>query len=307
MKTETGVEALQKRIEELEKEIRYEKESPYLRRSLRSLVYEVELDREEIRAGELGHGINEKHGSMYEIKNQARRMADMIGLDSDMIRVMVTEAVQNIVEHGYGRYVTVRFELDNRPENPCLISSFKSEMLPGKKYLLSDINRNALKGDISSEYFDFENSRGRGEFLMKQLTDERRIVNGISINRDGEKVNYFKRILVNYKHPGGPPLKVTFHELKEEIDRLDYEDVVCLFHVQHDMERINRVTVATQKSYTPKVIEAMSAKSFRLENQETYYRTDFSTFITDRAVDKEDLLALFTKVRHIVDQEIEGR
>lgn len=303
---EETLEGLKKRILELEEELDYVRDS-FIKSSFRKIVYEAKLNREEIISHEFGKNINEKHGTMYEIKSQARRFAQMIGLDSDLVRMMVTEAIQNVIEHGYGQYVDIHFELDNDPVNPSMISTFKNIMPPGKTYTLSDINKNALKGDMTSGFFDFENPRGRGEYIMKQLTDERRIINGIEINEDGNKVNYFKRILINYKNPQGSRTRISFHELKIEIDRLDYEDVVCLFHVQHNYDRPIAVTVATTKSYTPKVIEIMTSAGFTLRDKEEYYRTVFVTFDPEgpAEVDKENLLSLFKRVRQVVYREID--
>lgn len=307
-----SIEDLEKRINKLEEEnsllhqeLNFVRESPFLQTSIKNLIYEAIIDRAEVMTKEMGRRINEKHGTMYEVKTQAKRLAMLLGIDPDMVRIMVTEAVQNILEHGEGTYVTVRLEICNDGENPYLISSFKHDLPPGQRYTLSDINQNALKGDVSSEYFDFESSRGRGEFIMKQLTDERRIINGIELNQNGEKVHYFKRTLINYRNPAGPRAKINFREIKEEIDRLDYEDVVCCFHVHHDTARPDMVTVATTKAHSEKVKDVMASKSFKLTEQEPYYRTVFATYVPDHPLDKDELLSLFSKVRHIVYQEIE--
>lgn len=300
---EKEIEALRKELRGLREEMNAITESPYLQSSVKNLVYEVLLDREEIVEREFGHRINEKHGTMFEIKQQARRLALLLGLDGDMVRMMVTEALQNIIEHGYGRYVTVRFEIENDDLNPSLVSSFKHELPPGKKYTLSDINRNALRGDVTSEYFDFESDRGRGEYIMKQLTDERRIVNGIEIDKDGRKVHYFKRILINYKNPSGGKHKISFSELKAEIDRLNYEDVVCCFHMHHVHDMPDAVTIATTKHHAEKVAHIMSRNFFKLKEQEPYYRTVFATYMPTQPVDRDQLLSLFASVRQEVYEE----
>ena len=303
-------EEMEKQIDKLSKELRAVREdmevikdSPYVQSSIKNLSYEVLLDRDEIVAHELGKKINEKHGTMYEIKTQAKRLAQFLGLDADMVRLMVTEALQNILEHGAGRYASIRLEINNDSVNPHLIATFKHEMPVGRTYTLGDVNQNALKGDVTSEQFDFESSRGRGEYIMKQLTDERRIINGSEINRDGQKVHYFKRILVNYKHPGGARERINFEQIKHEIDRLDYEDVVCCFHVDHVADRPDRVTIATHKSQGARVADLMSKHHFRLEEQEPYYRTLFATYVPSRPVDQQELLGLFSKVRQVVYEE----
>ncbi len=304
---EGELDRLKHDFKELKDEVESIRESPYLQSSIKHLKYELVIDREEVIRHELGHKINEKHGTMYEIKTQAKRFAHLLGLDADMVRVSVTEAVQNILEHGTGRYATITLEIRNDSVNPCMVSIFKHEMEPGHKYTLSEINQNAMKGDITSPQFDFESNRGRGEFIMKQLTDERRILNGIEINRDGKKVHYFKRILINYKNPGGPRERVSFQEIKDEIDRLDYEDVVCCFHVDHTADRPDSVTIATTKAHMEKVAAAMMQYEFRLVEQEPYYRTVFATFQPNRSMDKEELLRLFSQVKQIVYQEVEAK
>lgn len=306
LSSEEQIQTLKSRVAELEKQLQYEEKSTFLRSALRNMVYEVDLDRAIVMEQEFGKRIDESLGTMQELKNQASRMARIIGLDSDMIRILVTEAVQNILEHGHGNRVTVRFELEQDPENPCLISTFKNEMPPGRTYTMADINRNSLKGDVTSGYFDFENPRGRGEFLIKQLTDERRIVNGIEINHHGEKINYFKRILINYRNPEGPRKKIAFHELKLEIDRLDYEDVICLFHVKHNKEKPDAVTIAATRTYMPIVEEILGEKGYQKTDEEDYYRTRFATFLPGQSLNKDELLQLFKKVRQVIHQEIDS-
>ncbi len=68
---------------------------------------------------------------------------------------------------------------------------------------------------------------------MKELADERRILNGVEITPEGNKMHYFKRVLINYKDPKGPRDVTSFDEIKEEIDRLDPEEALCYFHIDH--------------------------------------------------------------------------
>ncbi|MFN3603499.1 MAG: ATP-binding protein [Leptonema sp. (in: bacteria)] len=312
METILLIEELKDKIRKLEQEnkylkeeLDYIKESPFLQKSISTLKYEATINREEVIQNEFGKRINEKHGTMYEIKNQAFRFAYLIGIDPISVRLMVTEAIQNTIEHGYGKYVIITIEIHNDLVNPYILCSFKHEMPEGKYYTLKDMEENALKGDATSEYFDFENSRGRGEYIMKELTDERRIINGIEINPEGKKIRYFKRILIKYKNPQGPRERVTFNELKKEIDKLDIEDVVCYFHVHHVHTEPVAVTVATLKSSAKKVMEIMQYHGFQLIEEEPYYRTIFATYKSYQPINKEELLSLFTKVRYIVQQEFD--
>ncbi|MCS7205113.1 MAG: ATP-binding protein [Leptospiraceae bacterium] len=298
------IKKLQREKQELIEELNYIKESPYLQKSISHLSYKAIIDREEVMQNEMGKRINEKYGTMYEIKTQAYRLAHLVGIDPISVRIMVTEAIQNAIEHGYGKYVIVKIDIYNDVINPYISCSFKHEMPEGKTYTLKDIEENALKGDVTSEYFDFESSRGRGEFLMKELTDERRIINGIEINPDGRKVRYFNRILIKYKDPSGPREKVTFSEIKKEIDRLDIDDVVCYFHIHHVGAEPIAVTIATLKSNAQKVAELMREKGYQIIEEEPYYRTVFVTYKKEQKIDRDELLALFQKIRYIVQQEI---
>ncbi|EMO30248.1 hypothetical protein LEP1GSC170_1305 [Leptospira interrogans serovar Bataviae str. HAI135] len=135
-------------------------------------------------------------------------------------------------------------------------------MQPGMKYTLSQINENVKKGDVSSEHFDIENSRGRGEFLMKELADERRILNGVEITPEGNKMHYFKRVLINYKDPKGPRDVTSFDEIKEEIDRLDPEEALCYFHIDHRKSKLSSVTVVVVSSRETKLRTMMETSGF---------------------------------------------
>jgi hypothetical protein len=57
---------------------------------------------------------------LFEIKNQIRKYAPILGLDPDGIRIIVTEAIQNIIEHGYGPYAEVALEIKQSCPKPLL-------------------------------------------------------------------------------------------------------------------------------------------------------------------------------------------
>jgi len=280
--------------------------SPYLPKTLAKLNYTVTLKREEILKNEFGVSINEKQGSLYEIKNQLRKYAPILGLDPDTVRITVTEAIQNIIEHGHGLYAQIELEINNLAKNPYLKLSFKHEMVPGQKYTLSQIEENAKKGDITSESFDFENARGRGEFLMKELTDERQIINGVELDEFGNKIHYFKRIMINYKDPQGPRVETSFDEIREEIDRLDNEDVVCYFHIDHKQNVLNSITVIVNKTEEQKTRKIMEDAGFTLEHKDTYSKTLFCSFrpSVTKVYTEEEIEELFANVRKTVQSEV---
>jgi TPR repeat protein len=72
-------------------------------------------------------------------------------LDPDSIRIIVTEAIQNIIEHGHGNYAEIELEINNACLNPYFKTSFKHGMPEGKKYTLTQIEENA-KNDESAQF-----------------------------------------------------------------------------------------------------------------------------------------------------------
>lgn len=295
---------LQHENEVLKDEVKAVEKSLFLPQTLAKLHYKVVLRREDIVKNELYSRIDEKRGSLFEIKNQIRKYAPILGLDPDSVRIIATEAIQNIIEHGYGNYAEVELEIDNTVHNPYFKMSFKHQMPPGQKYTLSQIEENAQKGDITSPAFDFENPRGRGEFLMKELSDERQIINGVDVDEEGNKIHYFKRILINYKNPQGPRVETSFDEIREELDRLDGEEVVCYFHLDHKMNKLNTITIITNKSREHGVRNLMEDKGFSLSHKDTYSRTSFLSFIPNRAFSEDEINEIFTQVKKIVAAEV---
>lgn len=305
------IEELEKKIKKLEfensqlkDEIYAVQNSLYLQHTIAKLNYQVKLRRDEIKLKELTSGINEKQGSLFEIKNQIRKYAPILGLDPDSIRIIVTEAIQNIIEHGYGPYAEVSLEINNLVDNPYFKISFKHEMETGKKYTLAQIEQNAKKGDITSESFDWNDPRGRGEYMMKELSDERQIINGVELNEEGKKVYYFKRILINYKNPKGNRVETSFDEIREEIDRLDNDEVVCYFHIDHQKNEIDSVTVISKIENDNTIKKIMSEASFTLTHKDVLSKTSFCTFKTEKKATEIEINELFSKVRKIISSEV---
>lgn len=311
---EMGVEELKKYIKKIEHEnsvlrdeVNAVQKSLFLPQTLAKLQYKVVLRREDIVKNELHSRVNEKEGSLFEIKNQIRKYAPILGLDPDSIRIIVTEALQNIIEHGHGNYAEIELEINNLVQNPYFKTTFKHQMPEGKKYTLSQIEENAEKGDITSPAFDFENPRGRGEFLMKELSDERQVINGVDVDDEGNKIHYFKRVLINYKDANGPRVETSFDEIREELDRLDGEEVVCYFHIDHKMNKLNSITVITNKGREVSVRNLMEASGFTLSHKDTYSRTTFLSFSPNREFTEAEIKEIFSQVRKVVSAEIQHK
>lgn len=302
----------QKKIKKLEEELRLMKEkydsgitSPYLKKSLEGIHLKITFKREEIVKQEFGKKIPANQGSLYEIKELIKKFAPIVGVDPDSARISATEALQNIIEHGDGPYAEFSLEINNHVLNPYLKMSFKHEILPGKKYTLSDINHNVKKGDITSDLFDFENSRGRGEFIMKELADERRILNGVELLPDGRKIHYFQRVLINYRDPKGSRAETSFDEIREEIGKLDNEDVLCYFHLDHKKSKLKTLTVVVSKTREEVVKKILVDNGFELVHKDTYYKSLFMSFSPPEDKDTVQLDSLFQKIRKKVESEAE--
>ncbi|MCB1176492.1 MAG: ATP-binding protein [Leptospiraceae bacterium] len=291
----------------LKDEVEAVQKSPFLPQTVAKLNYKVVLHRKIILENELRSRVNEKQGSLFEIKNQIRKYAPILGLDPDSIRIIVTEAIQNIIEHGHGDFAEVELDINNVIENPYFKITFKHEMPFGKKYTLSQIEENAKKGDISSPHFDFEDPRGRGEFLMKEISDERQIINGVDVDENGNKIQYFKRVLINYKNPNGPRVETSFDEIREELDRLDDDEVVCYFHLDHKMNKLNTITLVTNTHQETSSKKIMEDAGFNLINKDQYSITVFFTYKPNKEFTEEEINKLFAEVKKVVSAEIQHK
>lgn len=270
--------------------------SRFAKQNISNIELKWELKRENILNNELSQKIDETEGTMFDIKNQAHHYAHLLGIDADKVRMAITEGIQNIIEHGSGPLATVRICLENDCANPNITLIFKHQLKPGEKYTLTDVNSNVQKGDISSDQFDFESSRGRGEFMMKEISDARKIINGTETLPNGEQVHYFVRKLIFYKDPDGPKERISLNEIKSEIDRMDYEDIICCFHIKHEDDLCHIITVACHKSKQSEVTRIMKEKGFDIEEFENYYRASFMSFKPKFPVSVKEIDDAFEKV-----------
>ncbi|PJZ70934.1 ATP-binding protein [Leptospira perolatii] len=295
---------LEKKLKDLEEQnhkLRMQLEntdrSPYLKKSLSYMKFQTTLLREEILNKEIHARVDSSLGTLFELKNFAFRYASIVGIDPDRMRIVTTEAIQNIVEHGYGKYAEVEFEIFTETSNPYFKMSFKHEMQPGMKYTLSQVNENVRRGDVTSDLFDIESPRGRGEYLMKELSDERRILNGVEIRENGDKVYYFKRVLIHYRDPKGIRAVTSFDDLRQEIDRLDPDEPICYFHLDHRKSKLSSVTLVVHIGRENKIASMMQSAGFDLIHKDRYFKAVFCSFQPNKEHSSEELERLFDKVR----------
>lgn len=220
------------------------KDSPFLPESINQLSFNGTINRKWVLSNEYGHRIDEKHGTAFIFKERAKEFAEIIGLDADSIRLALTEAIQNLFEHGHGDQAQVEIRIDNIDRDDAFLEmSFKHHIPENKFYSLKDANRNADEGIV-----DFENSRGRGEFMMRELMDERRFINGTELDIDGKRVHFFKRILRKYKNPGKrKSIPALLPEFKIFLERLEKYQITVFMNIDYTRDTRQLVVAANEK------------------------------------------------------------
>ncbi|MCX7997317.1 MAG: ATP-binding protein, partial [Leptospiraceae bacterium] len=99
-------------------------------------------------------------------------------------------------------------------------------------------------------------------------------------------------------------VETSFDEIREELDRLDGEEVVCYFHLDHKMNKLKTITIITNKNREHGVRNLMEDKGFSLSHKDTYSRTSFLSFTPNRAFSEEEINEIFTQVKKIVAAEV---
>lgn len=89
---------------------------------------------------------------------------------------------------------------------------------------------------------------------------------------------------------------MSFDEIKEEIDRLDPEEALCYFHIDHRKSKLSSVTIVVDSSRETKLRTMMETSGFYLVHKDKYYRAVFCSF---------ELENLFEKIRKQVEIEKE--
>jgi hypothetical protein len=124
------------------------------------------------------------------------------------------------------------------------------------------------------------------------------------IDENGNRIHYFKRILINYKDSNGARVETSFDEIRDELDRLDGDEVVCYFHIDHKMSKLSSITVITNKSKEVSVRALMEEAGFTLSHKDTYSRTVFSSFTPTRSMTEDEINKLFVAVKKVVNAEV---
>jgi hypothetical protein len=258
------------------------KESPFLKNSSEKLSIAARINREYIIRHEIGQRINEVHGTMFYFKERTKELAHIAGLDPSEIRLAFGEGIQNVLEHGKSKSVEIRISVHNiNTEDVFLEMSFKHYMPTKAFYSIQSANRNADEG-ISN----IESSRGRGEFLMREIMDERKFLNGVYKHANGDKEYFFQRIMKKYKFPKTKQRthKLT-HEFKNYIDTLtDYDS--ALFVRMDYFEKKKELVLSENSGSLAYLNQVMDKYGYVLTGTDNYRSTNF-TFWENELTERE--------------------
>ncbi len=257
-------------------DLEFYNESPYLKKSSRTISFSVTIDRHYIEKHEFGKKINEKHGTMYFFKERTKELANIAGLDGDEMRMAFGEGIQNILEHGKGKYVDVKITVNNiNTSDVYLEMSFKHTMPTMQFYSINSANQSADTGILN-----MESPRGRGEFLMREIMDERKFLNGMHTGRDGHKEYFFQRIMRKYKHPKKKSnTKTLTNEFKQYIENLnDYHS--ALFVRMDYFNNTKELVISQETGNLESVKNIMKKNGYSLNGSDIFRDKVFSLWIT---------------------------
>ncbi len=255
--------------------------SPYLAASANNIWFTTVLNRDIIVKNEFGQKIDETQGSMYYFKEKAKELAIIAGFDSNEIRLAFTEGIQNIIEHGHDQNVYIEIAIENINSADLYFEmSFKHYMPTMKFYSLKDADKNADAG-----MQDLINPRGRGEYLMREVMNERKFFNGIEKRKDGSQVFFFKRLMRKYKNPKPKPsLHRLTDEFKKYIDSLsDFN--TALFVRMNYVDNTKELVLSEKNAMLDHTKEIMKKHNYQFKGQEKYRNTNFSFWETNIADD----------------------
>lgn len=296
------LESLQKENDKLKKEnegmlkrLSVIKDSPYLPRSIKSLTFTSRVSRLTVYNNEYGKKIDETHATAHIFKERAREFAQIVGVDADSVRIALTEAIHNLFEYGYGDFAEINIHAEQPGnEQGYLQMSFKHQIEKEKFYSLKDADRNAETGIA-----DLENDRGRGEFLMRELMDERKFINSREIDENGNTLYFFKRILRKYRNAqnltvetGLPP------EFTQYVDKLrNYQ--ICLFLKLNYSRHERQLVVASDKDDFTAIRKIMNTMQYPFVEEKKYKDYIFSSWKIPPEIEQSSLDSLIGSIENV--------
>jgi len=273
--------------------------SPFLKGSVDKIEYSTILRRDVILEKEFGKKIDETSGTMFYFKEKAKELAHIVQLDPDEIRMAFTEGIQNILEHGQGKKTEITMTVNNiNSENAYFEMSFKHYMEEKEFYSLKEANRSADRGMI-----DFENSRGRGEFMMREIMDERKFINGLGKKQDGKNSYFFQRIMRKYKNskPRGKTRSLS-NEFKKYIDSLDDYRSALFVRMDYFLNK-KELVLSEQVGKIEKIQEIMNKYGYKYNGSDKYKKINFSFWETDlENEDKNIFDKIISELKDIIEE-----
>lgn len=251
-----------------------EEPSAFLSQTTKEVRFRTIANRDSINQLEPGQGAR---GALFYFKEKAREFAIIAGLDPDEMRMAFTEGIQNIVEHGQGKDVEIEIAVENiGTEDLYFEMSFKHYMSTKEFYSLNDANKSADTG-----MFDFESPRGRGEFLMREIMDERKFLNGVEKKDDGSRNFFFKRLMRKYKNPKPKPLVARLDDdFKKYINSLqDFKS--AMFVRMNYFEKKTEIVISEAHSSADTFRDVMSRFGYSFKGVDTYRNNAYSFWETD--------------------------
>lgn len=262
------------------------RESPYLSKSARELNFTGIINRNFVVENEFQNRINELHGTMFYFKERTKELATISGLDADEMRMAFGEGIQNILEHGKSDTVEIEISVKNlNTENVFMEMNFKHYMPEKDFYSLKDADINADNGIT-----DFESSRGRGEFLMREIMDERKFINGVQKKPDGEKLYFFKRSMRKYLNP--KPKKVfkkLSDDFKNYIDSLQNYSTALFVRMDYFSGK-KEIVISEETARSNDVIKVMKDHNYHFNGSDSYRNIVFSFWETEISNKKQETL-----------------
>jgi len=247
--------------------------SPYLKKSTQLIEFKGFVNRDAVVLGEFGQHIDETEGTMFFFKEKTKEFAQIAGLDPDEMRMAFTEGIQNVLEHGEGDNVEISVRVNNiNSDNVYLEMSFKHYMSDKNFYSLTEANKSADSGMM-----DFESPRGRGEFMMREIMDERKFINGYEKDDSGKGLYFFQRILRKYLNskPKKDSSQLT-NDFKTYIDSLqDYGS--ALFVRMDYYAKKKELVISEQKGDIESITKLLNAHSYSYKGRD-HYKNIYYTF-----------------------------
>ncbi len=278
-----------------QKDINAIKDSPYLPDSIESLSFTGKVNREKVIENEYQKRIDEKHGTAHIFKETASDLAQIIHLDPDTIRLAATEALQNLFEHGSGRVAEIELKIDNiNKENAYMEMSFKHHIPHNKFYSLKEANEKA-----DAALLNFDNDRGRGEFMMRELMDERRFINGSEVNEKNQRTYYFKRILRKFTNiENKPKSEKILPEFRNFVDQLENYQVTVFLRIDYTTGKKSFVISSNEKDFD-KISRLMEEKEYPFIRKSNYKSYIFSFWTVPEEISQKSMNDIIKEIESI--------